>query len=60
MIEVKRLTSEELGKIEDEWDDSTVVKKLLGHVMYLTDALLAQANQAQAVRGLGEKVDGSS
>lgn len=44
-IKAKSLTSEELDQIKDEWEDSTVVTKLLGHIMYLTDALIRwQAN----------------
>ena len=39
-IKSKSLSSAELSEIEDEWNDSTVVKKLLGHIRYLTDALI--------------------
>lgn len=53
MIPSKSLTSEELGKIEDEWEDSTVVTKLLGHIMYLTDAIIREAGQQRPENGNG-------
>ncbi len=51
MIQAKSLTSEELGQIEDEWEDSTVVRKLLGHVMYLTDTIIRLTGQQEAHKG---------
>lgn len=48
MIQAKSLSSEELAKIEDEWIDSTVVKSLLGHIMYLTDAIIRQQGEQRA------------
>lgn len=39
-IETKALSTEEIGKIEEEWSDSTVVKQLLGHIRYLTDQII--------------------
>jgi len=42
MIKAKQLPADELGVIEDEWSDSTVVKKLLGHIRYLTDAVIRE------------------
>jgi len=45
MIQSEALSSEELAKIEDEWSDSTVVKSLLGHIQYLTDAIIRQQGE---------------
>lgn len=47
MIKAKQLSADELGVIEDEWDDSTTVKSLLGHIRYLTDALIRQRGEAK-------------
>jgi len=46
-IQSEALSSEELAKIEDEWSDSTVVKSLLGHIRYLTDAIIRQQGEHQ-------------
>ncbi len=54
MIKSKQLSADELGKIEDEWDDSTVVKNLLGHIRYLTDALISERGNAKKASGGGE------
>jgi len=53
MIKAKALSADELGKIEDEWNDSTVVKQLLGHIRYLTDAIIQGRGKAAEESGDG-------
>ena len=45
-IKSKSLSSAELSEIEDEWNDSTVVQKLLGHIHYLTDSIIRLTGEA--------------
>lgn len=40
MVVAKSLTSSELSKIEEEWEDSKVVCQLLAHIAYLNDAII--------------------
>lgn len=47
MIKSNQLSADELALIEEEWIDSTTVKELLGHIRYLTDALIRQRGEAK-------------
>jgi len=46
-IKAKALTSQELSQIEAEWNDSKTVESLLGHISYLTEALIKAAHPAE-------------
>ena len=43
MPQPKQLTVQEITRINEEWNDSTVVKQLLGHVQYLNQVIVTQA-----------------
>lgn len=46
-IPAKSLSSYELAKIEQEWSDSNAVCSLLGHINYLTDAIVLLVGQKE-------------
>lgn len=43
MPQPKSLTVQEITRINEEWNDSTVVKQLLGHIQHLNQVIVTQA-----------------
>jgi len=50
-IKAKALTSADLSKIEEEWNDSKTVVSLLAHISYLTEALIQAAHPKEEADG---------
>ena len=44
MPQPKQILPPEITRINEEWNDSTVVKKLLGHIQYLNQVIVTQAS----------------